>query len=229
MGGEPFEIIGIHDAQSMSEGYNRGFAMSSGEMVVFSHDDIEFWVGDLAGRLKGLLGVGGVGVVDVVGVAGTNRLCGPQWVTAGAPYTFGVVPQVLPDGRIRVMMFGSPRRLVEGIQALDGVFLACRREVAEKVAWDAVTFDGFHHYDLDWTYRAFRAGFRLGVAVDLPILHMSGGTIDETWRNSAPRFLEKHAGTMRMMFREFAMARVSVGSRDEAMEVLGEIYKWLDR
>ena len=32
---EPHEIIGIHDARSLAEGYNRGLVKSSGETVIF--------------------------------------------------------------------------------------------------------------------------------------------------------------------------------------------------
>ena len=36
-----------------------------------------------------------------------------------------------------------------------------------------VTFDGFHHYDLDFSYSAYRAGFRLAVVNDICIYHAS--------------------------------------------------------
>ena len=41
------EIIGIHDACSLCEGYNRGIARASGDVLVFSHDDIEIVTPDL--------------------------------------------------------------------------------------------------------------------------------------------------------------------------------------
>jgi hypothetical protein len=39
--GRDVEIVGIHDARSLAEGYNRGIARSRGERVILSHDDIE--------------------------------------------------------------------------------------------------------------------------------------------------------------------------------------------
>jgi len=44
------EIVAVGDARSLAEGYNRGVARSSGDIVILSHDDIEFldpvpWLG----------------------------------------------------------------------------------------------------------------------------------------------------------------------------------------
>ena len=75
---------------------------------------------------------------------------------------------------------------------LDGVLLAARREVFTAVPFDAETFDGFHLYDVDWSYRASRSGFRLGVASDLLIVHASRGAYDEVWQYYADRFCAKH-------------------------------------
>ena len=52
MADAPFEIIGIHDARSLAEGYNRGIAQSSGEILVFCHDDIEIITPDFNARIR---------------------------------------------------------------------------------------------------------------------------------------------------------------------------------
>jgi GT2 family glycosyltransferase len=54
------------------------------------------------------------------------------------------------------------------------------------------SFDGFHLYDLDWSYRASRAGFRAGVAGELLVVHASRGEYDAAWQRQADRFCEKH-------------------------------------
>jgi GT2 family glycosyltransferase len=81
--------------------------------------------------------------------------------------------------------------LVTGVAALDGVFVACRRDAAAAVPYDEATFDGFHLYDLDVSYRAHRAGFRLAVACDLGIVHESKGDFGAEWSRYAARFRTK--------------------------------------
>src|SRR4051794_4231360 len=92
LGKEPYEIIRVPDARSMCDGYNRGLQKSRGEIVIFSHDDIEIWGPDFAPRLKLHLQK-----FDVIGVAGTNRLVQPGWIAAGPPHIFGQVAHQLSN------------------------------------------------------------------------------------------------------------------------------------
>jgi GT2 family glycosyltransferase len=76
------------------------------------------------------------------------------------------------------------------------VFLATRREAAEAIGFDADTFDGWHGYDADFTFRAHLAGRRLGVALDLPIVHRSRGRPDPARLEHHLRFARKHAAAL---------------------------------
>src|ERR1700722_5021680 len=191
---EPREIVRIPDARSICEGYTRGIARSRGEHLVFCHDDIEILNPDFAARLKQHLSQ-----FDLVGVAGTSRLIRGEWVAAGPPYIFGQVAQKHPQEGFIVRIFGAPSRSVGGIQAMDGLFFAARRAVVEKIPFDAKTFDGFHHYDLDFSFAAHLAGFRLGIAHDIHIIHGSWGLQDQSWKEYARRFEQKYAGRLNPM------------------------------
>lgn len=192
LGGEPFEIVGIHDARSLCEGWTRGLARSRGDPVVFCHDDIAIHADHLAGRLTRHLGR-----FDLVGVAGTDRCVGMDWAAAGTAHTWGAIVHGA-DSAAELCFFGAASGAdpVAGIQAMDGVFLAARREVAEAVGFDAVTFDGWHGYDADFTFRAHLAGFRLGVMLDCPLVHRSRGRVDSGLSTSFHRFEAKHAGRL---------------------------------
>ena len=45
------EIVRIPDARSLCDGYNRGIAAATGDVIVFSHDDVDIVSDDFAGRL----------------------------------------------------------------------------------------------------------------------------------------------------------------------------------
>ena len=70
LGDEPHEIVAVRDARSLAEGYNRGVARYSGNIVVLSHDDIEFL--DPAPRLGTLKKH--LADADLVGIAGTTKV-----------------------------------------------------------------------------------------------------------------------------------------------------------
>jgi GT2 family glycosyltransferase len=213
LGQEPWELIGIHDAKSLADGYTRGIAASKGENLILSHDDIEILSPDFSGRLKCHLEK-----YDLIGVAGTSRLAAPDWGSSGPPFTFGQVAHFNENGTISVNIFGTPRRAVGGIQAMDGLFLAVRRSVFSTVMFDAQEFDGFHLYDLDFTYAAYRAGCKLAVVNDINLLHASHGSYSEAWIRYAERFERKWLEGVERPTRRFNLSVVNVPTRAEAAE-----------
>lgn len=192
LAGVPLEIIGIHDARSMCEGYNRGLQQATGDLLVFSHDDIEICAPDFADRLRNRLAVH-----DLVGVAGSTKLTGSGWVYSRWPHIHGQVgmpPEAANDHTdgIAVTAFHMRDAATTGAQALDGLFLACRRDVAETLRFDEDTFDGWHLYDFDFSFRASRAGYGTAVCHDFLPIHASRGSFGADWLRYAQRFLDKH-------------------------------------
>ena len=211
--GQPIEIIGIHDARSLAEGYNRGIAQAKGETLILSHDDIEILTLDFAARVEQHLNN-----FALIGIAGTTRLTEGRWAAAGDPYVYSLISSPLPDGSgFGTMLLGGGPLVVSEIQALDGVFMAMRREVATATGFDATVFDHFHHYDLDFSFRAFRAGRRLAVCRDLVLIHESTGRYDAIWDEYKRRFEAKHREHLPAQWnaREGARASFSATTRQE--------------
>jgi len=184
-----WEFVVIDDAHSLSEGYIRGIAKSTGDVVVLCHDDIEIIVDDFYERL-----IDALTNVDIVGVAGTTLVNGPAVFWARHPYCHGWVTHSNAQGDLipTPMSMAPPR--VDGAQALDGVFIAAHRKVFDRVQFDPITFDGFHFYDLDFTYRAFLAGLRVRIQCDILLIHASEGNFGQDHSRYAERFASKFPG-----------------------------------
>ena len=165
LAGLRFEVIQITDARSLCEGYNRGFARSCGDVVIFSHDDIKIVSTEFPARLLEQLAH-----YDIVGVAGTSRLTLPGWFSSGWPHIHGVVAHRLPNGGIRCDCFG-PWINAPAIQAIDGLFIAGTRDACAAIGFDEMTFDGFHFYDVDFSSRAYEARLRTAIAGDIFVVH----------------------------------------------------------
>lgn len=192
LGSSLLEIIGIHDARSLAEGYNRGLDVACGDVIVFSHDDIEILSPDFAARLQEHLRV-----YDLIGIAGTTRLIGGGWYLSGHPFDYMLVISPHPEtGQLTMIIEGGGALVVPDIQGLDGVFLATRAPVARALRFDAATFDHFHLYDLDFSYRAFLSGFRLAVCRDLVLIHQSQGNYSDRWDHYRRRFERKFSGRL---------------------------------
>jgi hypothetical protein len=221
---EPHEFIGIHDARSIAEGYNRGIRQSRGERIILCHDDIEVLASDFRIKLEQRLNA-----FDLIGVAGSTRVKGPAWVLAGPPYIFGHVAHWLANERFYdVQVWGVPARVIPGIRVLDGVLLAGHRKVFESIPFDDQTFQGFHLYDLDFTLRASLAGFKLAVCNDLMLIHNSTGNWDQRWAEDGQRFVAKHQACFDPgAALPWAAMRIRVPTREKLPAVLTSAY-WKD-
>ena len=187
----PHEIVAIGDARSLAEGYNRALALAQHDIVLFAHDDVEIASPDFAARLLRALGRH-----DLVGVAGTRRLVGAAWHFAGYPHLAGQVGMPAADGGYVVTLYDVGEPESKGLQALDGLLLATRRDAALRLGFDAAAFDGWHLYDLDFSLRAAQAGLDCASCNDLLVVHASQGSYDEHWLKYAQRFLDKHRGLL---------------------------------
>ena len=188
----PHEIIGIHDATSLCQGYNRGVRQSKGEILVFSHDDVQILTPDFATRL-----VASLAGQDLVGAVGSTYLSGATWFGSGWPHLRGQVGVPAESGSGTVAnFFGLYGMLAEGVQVMDGFFLAARRSLCLQLPFDETTFDGWHLYDIDFSYSAHLKGFRCAVANDQVMIHHSRGQFDEKWGFYRDRFLKKHEGQL---------------------------------
>lgn len=186
------QIISIHDATSLCEGYARGLERCDGDIVILCHDDIEILNLDFADRLESRLGDW-----DVIGVVGTTQLSGPTWMHAGRAKQHGVMAHPARGWNgFRIETYGAGSEPVGGAQALDGVFIAGRTDTVRRIGFDAANFDGFHLYDLDFSYRAYLAGLRTAICPDIWLIHQSAGRMDAVWRRYAERFLGVHAATL---------------------------------
>ena len=187
LAGWPHEVVRIRKASSLAEGYTRGAAAATGQVVIFTHDDVELLAADFGDRLADHLAE-----CDILGVAGATRATGPTWSFAGWPFLHGLI--IYPQGAgYRVAVYSKTVPLACGIRVMDGVFLAMRRDIALAVGWDMETCDGFHGYDVDFTLRAAQRGLRLAVASDLGLVHRSYGSFDENWVAAARKLIARHA------------------------------------
>ena len=212
----PHEIVRIADARSLAEGYNRGLGLARGPIVVFTHDDVEILADDFGHRLSRHLQS-----CEIVGVAGAERVAGPAWSHAGHPWLHGCVVYPSGDG-YEITVYSRRAPLATGLIALDGVFIATRRDIARRVDWDAETFGGFHGYDIDFSLRAAKMGLRLAAATDLGVVHHSRGHYDDAWHKSAKLLMTKHPELGRGQSKATHVFTRKLPSREHIMALVAE-------
>jgi hypothetical protein len=208
------ELLGVRDATSLAAAYNGAARRAAGVLVAFSHDDVEVLSPDLAAALARA-----ATSLDVIGVAGTSRVVDAYWPRAGHPYLHGWVTMPGPGSECTVNVYGIDGPVTAGLQGLDGLFLAAKAEVLARIPFDEVAFDGFHGYDLDFSFRAHRAGFRVGTSAELAMIHASRGAFDANWRRYAERFAARHRDALAPPTgaRSWAVGVFRVPSKEEVL------------
>jgi hypothetical protein len=219
LGAREHEFIVIRDAKSLCEGYQRGLAEARHDTIVFSHDDVELASAQPFAAVDRALAAH-----DIAGVAGSRLLNGPGVTWAGHPHLRGAVayPPREAAGRWKATLYSLETGVMGGMQSLDGLFFAARRAAAERVGFDAATFDGFHFYDLDFVYRAHLAGLRVAVTTEIVAVHASEGQFDEKWRHYAARFQAKHPALAAPMGQAFYFGR-ELASKPDVLRFYDEV------
>jgi tetratricopeptide (TPR) repeat protein len=180
------QLIGIHDAKGLSEAYNRGIDQADGEVIIFSHDDIEILNDDFAARMLRHLEV-----FDAIGVAGTSKLTGAAVFWSGNPFSQNWMTQRDPATTTYKVCVNQFSMLPVRVQALDGALIAVRADVARRHRFKE-SIGGFHFYDLSFSYELHQAGRALAVVSDLRVVHHSEGNFDAQWQAGAQKFLAQY-------------------------------------
>ncbi|MBS3155733.1 hypothetical protein J4413_00665 [Candidatus Woesearchaeota archaeon] len=184
-----FEILGIDNkiGNSICYVYNEGVKKAKYPYLCFVHEDVRFLTENWGRKVVEKLENNEVGVL---GVAGSSLM--PEngmWFSVKKPFVMGRVVHVV-NGKERLDRYGSIREDGE-VVVLDGLFLACRKEVGEKFLFDE-ELDGFHFYDVDFSLRVSKELKNI-VTYDILLKHFSGGKKDESYERLRKKFIEKHS------------------------------------
>ena len=89
---------------------------------------------------------------------------------------------------------------------------------AESIRFDEDAFDGWHGYDADFSCRCHQAGFRVAVALDIPLVHYSSDGVDEAWLNYDARFRAKHGATVLGSYGRWLDVTMQVPTIDDVVD-----------
>ena len=200
--GVPFEIISIDNSEnkySIFSAYNEGYAKSKYPYLCFIHDDILFHSSDWGAKLIAHLQDQQTGIIGLAG--------GDMIIRVPSSWSAGVVniniTQSDRTGKKPTKLFRLPHNY-DGTRrsaiVLDGVMLAMRRDLMEKIRFDE-NLGGFHGYDFDISLQATVAGFTNYVVYDINLEHLSRGKPDKNYYKNLIRVYRKWEDHLPLMGR----------------------------
>lgn len=181
----PFENPGTY---SLSEVYNILLEKSSNDIVILCHDDIYFekknWGSKILKHFKRNPEYG------IIGAAGSKYLpkSGMWWEINTE--MFGIVNHEHQGKKWTSKYSESKGSNLDDTVIVDGLFIAINKKNIKKTFNEEVK--GFHFYDVDFSFRNYLEGVKIGVFYDVRITHLSVGQTNEQWEKNRVEFSERY-------------------------------------
>lgn len=181
--GIDYELIIIDNGKntySIFEAYNLGIKKSKYPILCFAHEDILFktpsWGQLICDKLKNP----SIGFIGVAGGLLMPRVPA-SWSALGVAKNFIQSDRANRNKSTHEFKTPNPELDMVEVCLLDGVLLCCRKEIFDTIAFDEVTYKGFHAYDIDICLQAKQNKLKNYVVFDVLIEHYSHGFRSKEW------------------------------------------------
>jgi hypothetical protein len=174
------------NGRSLTEVYNEILSESKSDIVVLCHDDIYFekngWGNYILNHFKRT-------EYGILGVAGSTHIpkSGMWWEDRRR--MVGIVNHEHEGKKWESKYSPSLGKEISPTIIVDGLFLVIHKQRI-KHNFDE-TVKGFHMYDVNFCFRNYLDGVKVGVMFDIRITHKSIGMTNDEWEKNRISFSEK--------------------------------------
>ena len=148
------EIVGINDAKSLPEGYNRAMHSSGAKYKVYLHQDVfiinDHFIEDIINIFSSDDSIGMIGVLG----RSERDFSACYWISWDIGRTYASAPATCVD-----LNFQDSKQQTWDTVAIDGMIMITQYDVE----WREDIFDGFDFYDISQSEEFLRLGYRIVV------------------------------------------------------------------
>lgn len=187
--GVEHEFIVIDNSEnkySIFSAYNKGVEVSKFPYLVFVHEDILFQTQNWGKNVINHLNDRKIGLIGVAGNIMATRVPASWWMTKGYK---NLIQHYKSKGEKQSDVYQNDFSPKEAV-VLDGVFLASRKELFEKIKFDE-NLTGFHGYDHDICIQSKVAGFNNLVVFNILLEHFSEGKLSFQYYENLTKVYKK--------------------------------------
>jgi hypothetical protein len=179
------------DGRSLTEVYNEILEESTNDIVVLCHDDIYF---DTKNWVKKLVRHFEKNPHGIIGLAGTSHMpkSGMWWEDRSKMY--GIVNHESEGKKWESKYSSSLGDKLKDVVIVDGLFI-CLSKSRIKKRFDE-TVEGFHFYDVNFSFQNFLEAVQIGVMFDIRVTHKSIGMTNEKWERNRIQFSERYSSEL---------------------------------
>ena len=182
--GQPFELLvwdNLADEKPITEVYNLLAAKAQYPYWCFIHEDIRFdtkrWAENL---LKAFENHPETGLIGIAGAKYKSKTAS-GWSTGIPELDCCNIRHQDKEGRVHHIYMNPNNSIFEPVVNVDGVFIAIRREVWRTTRFNETDLQGFHLYDIDFSFHVFQH-WKAAVLFNIDIMHFTqGGNYGDAW------------------------------------------------
>lgn len=177
---------------SLSVAYNEIISQSQHNIVVLCHDDIYFnttgWVNKIVKHFEKNPEYG------ILGVAGSTSIpkSGMWWEDRSK--MVGIVNHEHEGKKWESKYCNSLGNDIKETIIVDGLFIALHKERIKHTFDESV--EGFHFYDVNFSFKNYLEGVKVGVVFNIRITHKSIGMTNEKWEENRKIFAETYESNL---------------------------------
>lgn len=179
-----YELLVIDNSEnnySIFEAYNLGIEKSKGEYVCFIHDDILLHSNGWGDIIHHVFNEDAqIGLIGVAGAQIKTKMPSAWWDCPKEQKAIHII-QHFPTKEKEKWQFGFKNSQMVEVVAIDGVFMALRKDTRIKFSTDMT---GFHNYDLNISFECKKYNYKIMVSNEILVEHFSLGTLNESWIDS---------------------------------------------
>lgn len=191
----PFENPGTH---SLSDVYNIILKKATNDIVILCHDDIYFetnsWGNKIIKHFKKNPEYG------ILGVAGSTNIpkSGMWW--EDRKKMRGIVNHEHEGRKWESKYSSGIGNNIDNVVLVDGLFLVINKKNIKKTFNSDVK--GFHFYDVDFSFRNYIEGVKIGVIYDVRVTHKSIGQTNQQWEDNRQIFVENNKDVLPQVIKD---------------------------
>lgn len=196
------------NAYSLTKLYNKALNESVNDIVIFIHDDLILETTQIGNKIKKLFDRNEE--YGIIGLAGTKELTnsGRWWDLPNQ--MFGRVKHQ-NNGKTWLSSYSADLNCnLEETLNVDGLFFAVKKSRLKNKFNE--NYDGFHFYDLVFSFENHINGVKVGVTTMISVIHKSIGETDDKWELLREKFVNQ--------FKELLPRKIDKTFNNVKMEVL---------
>ena len=191
--GVDYELL-VYDNRNDRKGlcavYNGLAKNANFNTLCFIHEDILFDTMEWGRVLLTTLHKNDIGVLGIAGSKYKSAFFS-GWYTGNKSLDCANVLHRFTEHDEKIYLSPSGKS-VEEVVCIDGVFIACKKQVWEQTLFDEKNLEGFHFYDLDFSLRA-ATDYKVAITYHIDIAHITfGGDFGDNWIATAMLYHQRN-------------------------------------